>query len=275
MQAIQLGSFELPLPNTHLSVDEKRLLEKEGIEVQSLDLIRALSDGTLAYKNSRVLVHIRDISVYGGGSWNSMPKFHVADCSTLADMRAKERFGRYVIATRDDGLFQIRKKSDASGWRTSEVGLDVCKNCLDKLRFDGYSHNLSQSMKNSIFSSFSIVEYFSRYPKALLKHRPVHSDRSAPLDDYPTNWREISEDYKATVNWSCERCGVVLADIKLKRYLHVHHRNGQKFDCRMANLQALCLKHHAEQPLHGHLKNADYFHFLAIWSKLQKGHAAH
>jgi hypothetical protein len=73
------GNF---LPNFRPNILTKEELEQlvaGGIEVY-FDEITELEDGTLGYKNSRVLVYIRDVPTYGGDF--TLPKFHVAFCST-------------------------------------------------------------------------------------------------------------------------------------------------------------------------------------------------
>jgi len=48
------------------------------------------------------------------------------------------------------------------------------------------------------------------------------------------------------------------------KYLHVHHRNGQKNDNRDSNLAVMCVACHAEQPMRGHMKfTPDYKAFIA------------
>ena len=59
----------------------KKLTSSDGIDI-SPDELSILPDGTLAYKNSRVLLYIRDMERYE-------PRFHLANCSTLQEMRTK------------------------------------------------------------------------------------------------------------------------------------------------------------------------------------------
>ena len=58
------GSLEVIITAARLTADElKRLWEGEGIEV-GFDDVATLKDGTLVYKNARVLLYIRDIQPY-------------------------------------------------------------------------------------------------------------------------------------------------------------------------------------------------------------------
>jgi len=90
-------------PNT-LTLEELEQLATDGKDV-SIDDVVVREDGTLSYKDGRVLVYIRDLSQNGGRHW--VPRFHVADCRTLQQQREQNHFGHYVVATRDDGFFQV------------------------------------------------------------------------------------------------------------------------------------------------------------------------
>ncbi|MDE0316508.1 MAG: hypothetical protein OXM61_16600 [Candidatus Poribacteria bacterium] len=112
-------------------------LETIGI-VAPLDKIELDDDGTLVYKERKVVVYIRDQYAYGDDP-EQLYKFHVADCSTLKQMREQNRYERYVIATRTDGKF-IVKFPDIGGFRDKGVErrLYVCKNCLSYLNYGDY-----------------------------------------------------------------------------------------------------------------------------------------
>jgi hypothetical protein len=96
------GSFSPHYRPNELSVADLEELAKEGKDV-SIDDVVVLEDNTLKYKNSRVLVYIRDISQFR----NWVPRFHIADSETLQQKRQQNAFDRYVVATRDDGSFVV------------------------------------------------------------------------------------------------------------------------------------------------------------------------
>lgn len=234
--------------------------------------IRVLEDGTLAYKDSRVLLHIRDVSVYHNRDHEkSLPKFHVADCETLNIMRRNKKFNRYVVSIRTDGKFDlklIRHNQEKHELRE----LQVCMNCLDHLSYKG-SNGDNYSEKRKIRDDFSINEYFSIYPRSLFSSKPKYTSADAPLNKYPKNWNEISAAFRKNVGYKCQNvaCGVDLSAMQYRRYLHVHHKNSAKNDCDYSNLEALCIYCHAEEFMHSHVKaTQDYKDFLILRSRLQK-----
>lgn len=252
MRANAPGGFSPDFRPSELTKEELDQLAGGGIEVFFEEITR-LEDGTLGYKDSRVLVYIRDIPIYGGEF--TLPRFHVAFCHTLERMREAHRFERYVVATRDSGQFLIYKISNSRRRDSSWEKLNVCQNCLNELHFDGFSYSLSGNRRLRIVSEFSIPRFFEKYPKSLHSHRPTHNDLSAPINDYTADFDEISRRVKAARGYRCESCG----RNPEAQFLNVHHVNGQKNDNSDANLRVLCLGCHAAMPLHGHMRRTPGF----------------
>ena len=148
--------------------EEIRQLAEEGLEVDKQDVV-ALPDGTLSYKDRRVLLYIRDISQYGGNY--SDPRFHFSDCVTLRTMRENLRFGRFVIASRDDGLFQLHYiDSD----RRTDKRLDVCQNCLDRLNYKGFQLGMPAYVRRVSGAGFLDSRFFRGLSKDASS---FHADR--------------------------------------------------------------------------------------------------
>lgn len=265
------GTLEFAIsPGTANSAETEALESDQGLDVQLSD-IRSLEDGTLSYKNRRIILYIRDKHDYGRGAQD--PRFHIANCPTLRWMQTEGRIDRYVSYSKDDGNFKlniIKGRSVKAEMRK----LDVCQNCLDFLRYRNFSLNDSRSARHTAVSRFEIRDFFSNYPKIFPPDLPRFSVETAPLDIYPPNFGEISHQIRKSRGWKCEglNCGVDFSTTQqsgLRRYLHVHHRDGQKSDNREANLQALCLHCHANQPLHSQLKaTLEYKEFAGIRNKI-------
>ncbi len=221
----------------------KTLASREGLEVNPDDLVIG-SDGTLAINGERVLIYIRDVSSLG-----SRPKFHIAHCGTLSGMIKGGRGHRYVVSNRTDGIFQINVNNGYAGVQTEHVRLNVCKNCLAKLRYKGYRQYGRDW--DEIYRNFRLDEFFEMYRETPTTWLPLHNNETAPANVYPEDWHEISLQYRESVGWVCEQC---LINFRVQRQrLHVHHIDGNKANNDRTNLKALCHWCHRKQPGHGHM----------------------
>jgi len=221
-------------------------LSETGIDVILKDV--NTDTGLLAYKGRQVLLYIQDHgrqirNVLKDGSQGK--KYHVAFCKTLSEMKAAGYFEKYVATNDVNGEFLICGFDTQRRPHQGKAHLQVCKNCLRYLNYQGYQQGHPQNYK--IFVNFSLAEFFATY-SSFFPHLP---SRVAGDNDslYTPDWRLISGKYRADRHFCCESCGVNLTDHT--HLLHTHHRSGVKTDNRPVNLQALCLDCHRRQPSHG------------------------
>ncbi|WP_415903215.1 HNH endonuclease [Neptuniibacter sp. QD29_5] len=251
----RMGKFEA---NFNLQEDhspdfelDKDLSSTAGLDIQLEDL--ELENGVLSVKGRQVLLFIPDqgqaIDEVLGGIKEGR-KFHVADCKTLNSMRQKNRFNRYKATYNTSGLFKVYGVSYETGDSVEgEAELRVCKNCLSYLNYKGYRHGKGLP-KKQIYNEYDISEFLSEY-STLFSSMP---DRSQVVDKggYSDDWAEVSTNYRATVNFCCEQCGVDLNSNK--RLLHTHHISGNKRENHPDNLKALCIDCHRKQPHHDYMR---------------------
>jgi hypothetical protein len=255
MQATEVGDFRANGPTRSITREELVALTTNGIDVTA-DQIEVLPDGTLTYKGLRVLVYIRDVADYGHG--DQKPRFHFSSCRTLEDMQARNRFARYVVATRNDGIFQVNVISGGRA-QSSLERLSVCQNCLARLTYGGFSFQLAKSDRLRRVARFSLTDFFDAYPRDVITQKPIHTADSQPLNDYTNDWSFVSEQTKRKRGMTCEDCGCKPAE---SRFVHVHHRDGVKYNNDPSNLQVLCIGCHARE--HPHMiSRPDYEEFMS------------
>ena len=213
-----------------------------------------------------MLLYIRDKRAFREyDPRDKLPKFHVANCKMLEEMRENGRFERYVIPTRVNGRFKMNFIYEF-GAREEICELKVCKLCLVHLQYEGYRDHRSDK---EVYDTFSLDDYFAVYPKNQIRTLPQHTDDTAPLNKYGHGFREASQRYRAENGWRCENCGIDLSRPSHRKYLHTHHVNAQKYDDRRENHKALCIRCHAEEPMHTHLKNSpEYWEFVGLYAQL-------
>lgn len=186
------------------------------------------------------------------GTQGQLPKFHFMDCRTIREMYSAGRLDRYVVTNKTSGSFRM---SISSEWyrgdgQEEEVRLHVCKNCLNTWNYKGYRNLLTRERDQAV-RDFDIAEFFASC-KSQFRFLPTRTDESIFMKDaYMENWDDISRSCRAGRGWTCEMCGVNLADHR--EYTHTHHINGNKHDTRPENLMVLCYVCHSEQPHHGHM----------------------
>ena len=248
MGASQAGDFRVGASVHGLSAEDIAAIAVAGIDVAG-EQIQFRDDGTLTYRGLRVLVYIRDIANYRGlEAEGRMPRFHIAACRTLQDMKDRNRFARYVVATRNDGLFVVNEIQSNRTIRI-EHRLAICQNCLERLGFNGFSMSDRWAERKQAVSDFDLKDFFRQYPRDLHTYTPEHSSDTQPANVYPVDWYQISQRVKKEADYRCRECGLRPDE---KEFLHVHHIDGLKYNCASINLRCVCIRCHAHE--HAHLQ---------------------
>jgi hypothetical protein len=247
------GSLTVAISAARLTPEELgRLSEGDGLEVR-FDEVKVHDDGTLIYKNARVLLYIRDVHPYH--EQIDLPKFHIAHCPTLKNMNEVGRSHRYLISARVDGTFRLNVIRGGTT-KTENQPLNVCQNCLGTLEFNGFKNNLTRPERALHVNAFTPADFFEQYPR-LLDGVGHGNENVAPINAYPADFPQISNQVRIAAGWRCQEviCKFDCSPPSRRQYLHVHHLNGNRADSSRRNLKAVCIECHAKQPMHSHLKN--------------------
>jgi len=259
----ELRDYSPPPPIGALTNEEIELLASEGIEIP-LDEVGVLNDGTHVYKGRRVIVYIRDVAEYGARV--SMPKYHLAMCSTLNTMIDEGRYQkRYVVATREDGKFSIQRVRGETVIKTVEA-LDVCQQCLDELKYKSFSLRMDRAHRAEAVRSFSVKSFFEEFGKSCVWATPRFDAVNAPSNVYSHQFYRIAQALKDKRGYRCEQidCRIDLSAPENRRFLHAHHLNADKSDNHSTNIRLLCIGCHASEFQHSHMKiHPDYAVFRA------------
>ena len=246
------------IPLWMADTDAIEQLAADGIEV-SYDEINIL-DPFLGYKDQLTVLYINtpsrttkeellDESIHA-----KKPKFHITWCKTLDRMHKRGRGNRYVLSTKKISKYKIQATDLDTGEKEwiDNVKLDVCRYCLDRTSYNGYSiAKTSKDKKDEIVQGFVLADYFEENQASFTYLQALNhmNEEDSAINDYPPDWPDISRRLRDSKNWTCEKCKVNLKDYK--EVLHGHHINGMRNDNRPENLLVLCAICH---------KNIDEFH---------------
>ena len=238
-------------------------LQTTGIIVNPGE-IENLANGVFSYQGVPVLLYIFSPTHWNEGD-DRLPRYHLCNCRTWRDMKAKGRSDRYVASTRVDGYFELDVYiASLEKSRKQLEQLKVCQNCLDHLHWNGFTNDgsLGSAERARHVASFALAEFFEHFNRSMVREKPKWTPSTMPSASYSDDFDEISSRARATAKWRCQvtDCGRLLAASWQRRYLHVHHRNGVRGDNSPENLMVICLECHAKQPGHEHMRNSRDLH---------------
>lgn len=215
----------------------------------TIDQIEFDERGIPTWQGEQVLLYIKD----GGHSLDTLlqqpdeaNRFHVVECETLSGMREKGKFKQKYVATNNtSGKFRCIATDPVT--RVTEpdevfAELKVCKNCLRRLNYKGYTESKSRE-KTRIWIGFKLDDFFQDF-SAKFSSLPNRRDSDTSRNEYTPDWEALSRRFRAAANWICAGCKIELAD--KKNLLQTHHIDFDKRNNSPSNLTPLCVLCHKE-----------------------------
>lgn len=179
----------------------------------------------------------------------ALHKYHFTKCTTIDTMFSVGRKKRYHLARKIDGTFKYHVVDGGIPFYTRKnQKLNVCRYCLGVLEgLTGKSYSVDDFDMNDIFDT------------NVVKLNPSEHDWAcnAVPNIYVKDWKMIADKQKWHSGWKCEKCKVNLASDQ--KYLHCHHADTDLGNNVIANLEVLCIKCHADQPNHQHIRSTSQY----------------
>lgn len=162
---------------------------------------------------------------------NKFPKFHITNCETIQEQRAKGKFeNRYYW--HNSNLVDL---TDAqTGAKFDQVSIELCSRCQQQSDIENY---------NDTEGFFSLLD----------QQEIEDTTRDIELDMFnrPLDWDKISKEYRQEQNYTCENCGFggeMLEGRMDREFIHTDHIVAWELaNMRRNNLQCLCILCHSQK----------------------------
>lgn len=148
------------------------------------------------------------------------PRKHYFRCQTV------EKFANFSSTNQE----KVDIRCTTTHQMYTNLNLPVCEHCQRIFR-----EQTTQTLLGTSFNDFVLQ-------MACNETRRLPED----LHGYPINFREISTAFRASKNYTCEKCHLQITDYADQRYMHTHHVNYLKHDNCKTNLRCLCIDCHSK-----------------------------
>lgn len=153
------------------------------------------------------------------------PKFHITKCKIISEQRARRQFdGRYFWHNSNTVNIEDRSNGDIH----DNVNLTLCNYCRNQSDITEYNDT------TGFYSLLDIQDQVN-----------MNSETEVDIFGYTLDWAQISREYRLEKEYTCEKCNIHISEPADRRFIHVHHKNGDKTNNRRSNLECLCVLCHA------------------------------
>ncbi len=222
----------------------RNFIESSGVTVGNRPTYRAVRAGDITIKNGNLSGEVFEdadgmfavsdsdgvdrkvflIKKSYNFGYGSTPKAHLCMCEAV------NTFGSSSYRYANDLPISVRDSSSGNNISLSNLGL--CNYCRNQL----------QNEFSKIRSINEFVDILKSADDGLF-NEPENNE--VDFNGYVKDWNKISEAYRVTKQYKCEKCGIDLDDFQGHFYCQVHHKNGDKLNNRTNNLICLCVACHS------------------------------
>ena len=178
-------------------------------------------------------IKMPDIKQYG------LPKFHITECRTILGYKANNNFDGHYYLNNNNVVDLVDRQTRE---KHTNQKLSLCYHC------------------RQIFpeEAADTQEFFDRLVK---DETQIENILEVDIFGYTLNWPQISKSFRKLNHQTCQRCKIQMKNASDFRFMHVHHKNGNKRQNDPSNLECLCIRCHAkidenhQKKIGGDLKN--------------------
>jgi hypothetical protein len=218
-----------------LNEDGYQEVLESRFEIVKKDFTQEEAKGNITFKNDGIYLKINgddqkgymyiktaDIDQYG------FPKFHTSNCQVITTQKNQNRFQNHYFWSNSN---KVDIKQRGSTVIHKDVNLQLCGYCRNAANINNYSDT------NGFFNLLDIQTPTTN------RNRDVELD----IYGYTKDWQFISKLYRTKMNFTCENCSIKINDNYDKRFLEVHHKNGDKLNNSDSNIECLCVLCHSNE----------------------------
>lgn len=210
-----------------------------GFRVIKRDFTQEEKAGNIFFKEDRIFLKI-DGKEYKGYMYLKypdierfdFPKFHITNCQTIRTQKSSINNGINNFDNRyfwhNSNVVNLEDRETKKKYENQQLQLcGFCKREADISDFDNTEgfFNLLDQQEQEYMNEKIEVDIFG----------------------YKLDWQKISKAYKIEKQYTCESCNIIIEKPIDRRYIHVHHKSGNKLNNARNNLECLCILCHANQ----------------------------
>lgn len=203
-----------------------------GFEIIRTDFEEAYRAGQIEFRNDGIYLITEDrewkgymyMPSYRVAHYGHTSRFHLTRCRVIDNFITSGMFNAYYKWSNSN----VNDITDRDTKRVhSDQKLQLCSKCRESILED--------------------IEDTEDFFETLDKHEIEETSHEVDIFGYDRNWQKISKEYRKKMDFTCEECGIKIENRTDQRYLHTHHKNGDKANNRISNLQCLCVLCHSHE----------------------------